>query len=300
MGASNLKGLFFIGLDFCILIASVGLSSMDSWGAWFLGQLLMMVFCWHCFTTLHSCGHLSHFQSQSLNVFFGHLVSPFVWTPFNSWRPIHNWHHKWTGNPEMDPTVSTATKPPAPLVAKIVNFLWRIGFPIVSIFFTFSVFYNPKTFRKMGISTSKKRHILIASVLVLAIHFSALIFFPEYYFRYYFPGFFVYLMMGDIIVISNHAHIDMPAKGNERYPPIEQGPLSRDLIFPNWLSLGLFYHFNYHSYHHLYPAMPFYQMRFKDLNSSTGNRKSCPWWKWILEAKSMSLSDLVNKSYRDI
>ena len=300
MAATDRHGLIFTLFDICILSMSFYLSSFDHLIIWLAGQFLMFVFCWHCFTTLHSCGHNSHFKKLKFNKFVGHFVSFFVWTPLESWRKLHSLHHKWTGNPYNDPTLSTSNTKPNRFFSSIVNFLWKIGFPIVSIFFTISVFYNPKTFKDVGTRPKLLNHIIIATILILGLHFYLMIFFNEYYFRYYFPGFFVYLMVGDIVIVSNHAHIDMPGKGEDKYTYAQQGEYSRDLIFPKWISLLIFYNFNFHSYHHLYPNMPFYMMKYEDMINDPTPRKKCHWFKWLIEAKKMSLSDLIRESYMDI
>jgi fatty acid desaturase len=300
MFATDRLGALFFLFDVIILSLSIYLSSLGDTYFWVIGQFLMFIFCWHCFTTLHSCGHNSHFRSKRLNQLVGHFVSCFVWTPLESWRILHNLHHKWTGNPYKDPTLGTSNAKPPSLITAVVNFLWKIGFPIVSIFFTFSVFYNPQTYKKVGARPDLLRHIYFASFVILILHLYFIIFQPSLYFHYYFPGFFVYLVVGDIVIISNHAHIEMPGKGEDKFSPKEQGLYSRDLIFSKWVSLFVFYNFNFHSYHHLYPSMPFYRMKYRDMVGDPAPRKKCHWLKWVIKTKKMSLSDLINKSYMDI
>jgi omega-6 fatty acid desaturase (delta-12 desaturase) len=47
---------------------------------------------------LHDIGHYSYFSTIPVNRFFGAIIGVYIWNPFDSWRMIHNTHHKYFGN----------------------------------------------------------------------------------------------------------------------------------------------------------------------------------------------------------
>ena len=67
------------------------------------------------------------------------------------------------------------------------------------------------------------------------------------------------------------------------FPPIEQGPFTRSLRLPAWLSY-LLLHFDAHELHHLYPAVPGYLLR--RISYPAPNEEV--WWTWIQNVKQMS------------
>jgi hypothetical protein len=67
------------------------------------------------------------------------------------------------------------------------------------------------------------------------------------------------------------------------FPPVEQGPFTRSLRLPAWLS-WLLLHFDAHELHHLYPAVPGYRLR--EIPYTPPNEEA--WWPWIQEVKRLS------------
>jgi fatty acid desaturase len=100
------------------------------------------------------------------------------------------------------------------------------------------------------------------------------------------PGLFLALVVQDLLLLSQHT--DMPtnlSRGAEArpFPPQEQGPFTRSLRLPGWLS-RLWLHFDAHELHHLYPSVPGYLLR--RIAYAPPNEES--WWRWVREVKRMS------------
>ena len=77
------------------------------------------------------------------------------------------------------------------------------------------------------------------------------------------PALFLAFVVEDVILLSQHTH--MPThlsrgRNVEPYAALAQGPFTRSLRLPGWLSTMLL-HFDAHELHHLYPAVPGYRLR---------------------------------------
>lgn len=288
--ASNIMGFKYFMLDMTILASSVALSSSDNFILWFMGQLLFFVFCWHCMVNLHACGHNGFFKTKSLNHLYGNFCSLIPLISFPSWKLIHSLHHKWTGNPWRDPTApKKRDKPPSKLVSLIGNTCWKLWIPLSSVYFNIAYFYDLRKVLPYASSKSQKFYILVTTIGVIVLHLGFIIFFPQIYLNYIFLGYILYLCTSDLVLLSNHAQIKISNDETFIIKPAKQGHLARDLIFNDFVSKYLFYYFNYHSFHHLNPAVPFYYFNPRDYKSEHPTN----WWLWTKTVKKMSLNEVV-------
>ena len=71
--------------------------------------LLAVLSVWQCFVMsflfmpLHECSHQSCFETPLLNRVVGHFLGFLTMRPYNHYRFYHFNHHKFTGDPSLDP-----------------------------------------------------------------------------------------------------------------------------------------------------------------------------------------------------
>ena len=110
--------------------------------------------------------------------------------------------------------------------------------------------------------------------------------------HYWLTGFILYMMLSDLVLMSQHTHIDWHVAGDKEvsaFQYTEQSKYTRTIVYPKPVSIFLFYNFDKHGLHHQYPSIPTYQLGSlppsPDLNVA--------WWDWLKKAKSMTAYTLL-------
>lgn len=286
--SSNLLGsLYTLG---CIALTGIALllSATGSLLSWLVGQLLLALALMQWFILLHEFGHMTFFRSRRINTFFGHIASFFTAIPFHAWRKIHNLHHKWTGWQDRDPTTQTlVSRELSPFERSLTNTCWRFSIPLFGIIYRINNFWNFPRLRK--IFPERKTFRLIAanaSILAAVYVLAAWLIGPEVVLRLVGLAALLTLILQEWLILSQHTHIRMEISQGEDVRPFnaaEQEIYTRSLVFPDWVARGLLINVNAHELHHVYPAVPGYQLH--RIEKETPN--SVDWWQWLRTVKSM-------------
>ena len=105
--------------------------------------------------------------------------------------------------------------------------------------------------------------------------------------KFILPAYLLSLMLSDLIILSQHSHIEIPIAGDKEVRPIkymDQVPYTRSLEFPSFVFNFIFFNFNRHEAHHAYPSLPAYYL--DKANCTTKN--SLGFFTYLKKMKSMS------------
>lgn len=196
------------------------------------------------FTILHDAGHGSIFTEKSRLKPFERIMGwiagvPLILVPFNLFKILHDRHHAFTNDPELDPDHFIMSKS---WYGVVLNCLYiPIQYHILSV----TKLANDKKIRQTY-PTSIIYFTVIISGIALFIQQG---FLTELIFLLFIPNFFAVIMLVLFFdYIPHHPHKSLNRFNNSRVYP------SRLL---NILLLGQ----NYHLVHHLYPKVPWYKYR---------------------------------------
>lgn len=250
------------------------------------GQLCGALFLAQCFILMHEFGHNSFFKSSKLNSFMGWIVSPFTFIPFFNWYKFHNLHHEWTGWRDKDPTTEgTFAEDLSDKQVKIVNFCWKYSIPIFSMGYRFGTYWNTdKSQRFLKSENDQLKHKFFMR-LYLAFYIVLMISAPSFFINLI-PAIYLSFIITDIIMLSQHAHIEMPVAKGQDVSPLkytEQSQYSRSILLPYKVAKFFFFNFNLHEAHHAYPGLPCYFLPQIKVNSTNSYR----FWPWLRKVKSM-------------
>jgi len=294
--ASNLLAIAHLILPVIFAVSGLYFSLKSShWTLWLVGQMLLGIFFFQCFILLHETGHYSFFKSRVLNKIFGHIFGILSFIPFKSWVAIHNLHHRWTGWRDKDPTTEgTVSSEFGKLTSALVNVSWRIGFPLFTIGYRLGNYWNRKKLTKY-LPEAKLQGVFKNQIVLLALYAVAFVFFGKWILMNLALAYFFSLMISDIIILSQHSHIDIPVSGGEDVQPVryvEQIPYSRSLGFNAVFARVMLLNFNLHELHHAQPGLPAYHL--DKVAVETPNTRGFK--KYFLAAKKMKGVDFVFKT----
>ncbi len=260
---------------------------MTHQGYWILGQLLVGVFFLQSFILLHETGHYSFFKGRGLNSFFGHFFGFLSVIPFSSWVDIHNQHHKWTGWRDKDPTTTGTVNPNhGKAVRFIVNISWVLFFPIFTIGYRVGNYWNLKKIKQFSPKTNLD-YVLMNLLLIWMVWGVGLFLFWDEAIKYIIGGFVLGLAYSDLIILSQHSHIDIPVSKGKAVRPIKyinQIQYTRSISFFKLLDYWVLFNFNLHEKHHAFPGVPAYFLGKKEMDEP--NKR--PFLNYLLKAKLMT------------
>jgi fatty acid desaturase len=199
---------------------------------------------------LHECAHASLLPWRRAHAPLGALLGVLALSPFSSYRRGHIAHHRFTGDPARDPTVSPQHTR-APSLA--LELAYRLRLPV---FYWGGVFlpylcYDlraPRSPRRiLSWSASIAASITWIAALVLATGPRALLPLAV--------GFLGASVLYEHL-FTMHQHIGL-ASDPEHHAPRHQLAWTRSVPLPaSWLLL----HFNLHKEHHLAPGLPWHRL----------------------------------------
>ncbi|WP_340200303.1 fatty acid desaturase family protein [Ascidiimonas sp. W6] len=259
---------------------------------WWIGQIMLGVGFFQAFILLHETGHYSLFKSKKINKLFGHLFGFISFIPFISWVDMHNLHHKWTGWRDKDPTTVGTVNPKHGFVLKsVVNISWFLFLPLFTIGYRIDNYWNLRKIKTFAPKTNRKR-VLFNLLIIILIWTLLIILFTDFYVSYVLPAFLIGLMMSDLIILSQHSHIDIPVSNGKDVKPLKhayQVKYSRSIrvgsVFENWV----LFNFNMHEKHHAYPGVPSYYL--PEMQCEEKNTRN--FWTFICKAKLLSGENFV-------
>ena len=285
---TDAMGFAFAGWALASTVAGWWLATRASIVPWAAGQTALAAAFLQWFALLHECGHGTLFRTRRLNTLVGSIAGLFALIPFRCWKPIHARHHKWTGWQDLDPT--TAALVPRPLgrfERFAVNVCWRYWIPIFSVLYRTGNYWNlVRLFRLLGPQPAAARAMAVEAVVLAAAWIAVVVALgPADFLRTAGLALFLSLVVEDVILLSQHTHMPMRlSRGREvePYGALAQGPFTRSLRLPGWLSRMLL-HFDAHELHHLHPAVPGYRLR--ELRRPVANEVG--WAEWVPAARAV-------------
>ena len=265
--ASNSQAIAFIFAH--LILGAIGLYCTFNF-QWFAGQIILGFFFLQSFILLHEVGHYSFFKGRKLNTIFGHFFGVFSFIPFASWVDIHNQHHKWTGWRDKDPTTSGTVDPKHSfLVKSLINICWFLFLPLFTLGYRLGNYWNISKIKKFSAKTNIKT-VVINSIIILVTWATTIFIFKGFMFQNILPAYFIGLMFSDLIILSQHSHIDIPISNGEEVKPIkysEQIQYTRSVLLGRWIEHWLLFNFNLHEKHHAFPGLPAYYLHKQDISN---------------------------------
>ncbi len=283
---NTLKALSFLVIPFIILTISILLFRMDNTISYCFATILLSLFFTQTFILLHECGHLNFFVSKLSNNLFGHLFGFLTGIPFIAWKHMHNLHHKWTGWRDLDPTTEKTVDIGKSIILKqIVNVCWFLFIPLFYISYFLSNYWNIFKIKRF-LSERNFKLAFINIILLLAIYVFLIVFYTSFLFKYIFPAFFLSFIWKELIIMTQHSHIEIPISEGSIVQPIsykEQVKYSRSFYTNKFISKYFLFNFNLHEAHHLQPGLPAYWLDKLEINST----KKTTYFEWFKKAKSL-------------
>ncbi len=293
--SSNARAFGFLLSPIVMLLASIGCYGHPSSIFNYLGILLGSLFLTQAFFILHECGHLNFFRSKLINRVVGNVAGLLCGIPFMSWVYMHNLHHKWTGWRDLDPTTEkTVQLGHRGVLTLIVNLSWFCFIPIFYLTYMFSNYWN---FIKIKRFTNVRiyKRCLFPMICYITVYIIFVLFFYDFVIYYFIPCFILSLIWKELVILTQHTHIDIPISEGIIVRPIsyaDQVKYTRSFYPGRMISKLFFLNFNYHEVHHANPGIPAYWLEQADINKT----KKPTFWQWFKQAKSMSGADYIFKT----
>jgi len=279
----------YVATDAALIAGGLVLATRGGYPAlYILGQIALALGFTLAFVLLHEAGHRTLFRRRRLNDAVGYLAGFVALIPYATWRPIHARHHRYTGWQDLDAT--TASLVPRPIARwerGVIDTAWRFWLPLFSVLYRIQNYWRIGRIAKfLGPRVKLARLRLAAALQLLAYLLLAAWWGPAEMLVSVGPGLLLAFIGQDVLILSQHT--GMPthlSEGREvrPFPPLEQGPFTRSLRLPAWLS-RLLLHFDAHELHHLYPAVPGYLLR----RIPYAPPNEVGWLAWLGEVKAMS------------
>jgi acyl-lipid omega-6 desaturase (Delta-12 desaturase) len=278
-----------VAINLLLIGGGLGLSLRFAHPAVYLGgQALLALGFIQALVLLHEAGHRTLFRQRPLNDAIGVLAGFLALIPYASWRPIHARHHRFTGWQDLDATTeSLAPRPLSRWERAVIDGAWRSGLPVFSVIYRVQNYWRIGRIRPfLGPAVWPSRLKIFAGLQLLTYVMLMIGWGVRESLALVGPGLLLALAFQDMLLLSQHTH--MPThlshgRAVRPFPPLEQGPFTRSLRLPAWLS-WLLLHFDAHELHHLYPAVPGYLLR--RIPYSPPNEVH--WLTWLRQAKAMS------------
>jgi fatty acid desaturase len=173
----------------------------------------------------------------------------------------------------------------------VANVSWFLFIPIFYLFYMFSNYWNLGKMRRF--LNDHQYRLAVLSVLIYAVFYGTVFYFFWKEVKHFFlPAFLLSLVWKELIILTQHTHIEIPVSNGEEVKPIsykDQVQYTRSFYTWPFLSKYFLFNFNLHEAHHVYPGMPAYWLDQIDLNVP----KEPSYSEWFNQAKSMSGVDFV-------
>jgi fatty acid desaturase len=208
------------------------------------------------FSILHEAvHHLSH-ENSKINQFIGIMAGVFSLTPFAVWKAAHLKHHYWTGNLEQDPTFSIlkSFKQSSWLKKYLIESTWRRGVP----FFAALQHLNFWFFGFKNIQFSESLLSLFAPITLYAFIGSQLSLFNA---AICLLGITIYFRLYEDMIIPQHVGLYSDDNSDQHPAAWDQPHVTRSWYMPALLEKYMVLNMNYHTEHHLFPDLPWHQLR---------------------------------------
>ncbi|WP_010585219.1 fatty acid desaturase [Schlesneria paludicola] len=248
---SDLQGYARFGAHF----GCMALTGILIWMAtpnWYLMIPAMML---HGFTIvtmfapMHECVHKTAFATPLLNEIFGWIAGLLSFYNFTYYRYYHTWHHRYTQDPERDPELMS----PKPrnvweYLVEISAITFWCNRPLMFIRLATGQtgrypFVPENARRKIAISASIQLGVYATGLVSIALGHTAALY-------YFFLPVLLAQPLLRAILLAEHTGCTYD----------ENGLTNTRTTLTNFPIRLLMWNMPYHTEHHLYPSIPFYQL----------------------------------------
>ncbi len=200
----------------------------------------------HALTVLqHECGHRNAFRSETANLWMGRFLAWFIVFPFTAFTECHRRHHRYLGDPELDPDEWHYKDGRGWMFPRIATFAVR--FTWLSLV-RYGAQARNRVLRELAFN--------LTTMAAIAAAFA------------WYGRFDLYLLIVVAPMLLLTVVINPISRGYEHYPMATLGhdcdgrlDLARNTITVTSPTISLLWaNINYHVEHHVYPAVPFYHL----------------------------------------
>ncbi|MBL4705727.1 MAG: fatty acid desaturase, partial [Flavobacteriales bacterium] len=228
--ASNGRAFLALVLPFALGTGAIFLILHSNIYLYYLGELLLSFFFLQTFILLHECGHLNFFKSRRLNYVFGHFFGLLTMIPYFTWKHMHSLHHRWTGWRDKDPTTEKTVEPSeSPVMRIVANIAWFLFIPVFYLGYKLSNYWNLSKIKRF-VNPDRYKKAVIHVVIYLSIYIGVGVFFGGFILMYLVPAFVLSLIWKELIILTQHSHVEIPVSEGEEVRPIaymDQVPYTR-------------------------------------------------------------------------
>lgn len=233
-------------------------------GFWYwTAQVLLGFSLFRFFVLTHECGHSTLFVTRWMNTLVGTLTGCVSLMPFLVWRDLHHLHHRWVGVVDKDPTMASVLElnEKTELQRRILTIFWYLHLPLASGHVFVHIFWLGP-FKRNFFCGSSWRHRFSVALTLLPI--SAAMYLIGFYnvLYLYAPALCVYLWWFETLNLAHHTGLCKHTSDSHPnpFPLREQEKFTRTTLLPGFLNCILAYNFSYHTEHHLFPQVPWYDL----------------------------------------
>lgn len=236
----------------------------------------------------HDCGHRSFADRKWVNNLVGHIMTVPLIYPFHAWRVLHNHHHKYTNNLDLDNTwnpfkveyYDQLNKLPKWSYRIVRGYIWGVG----SIAHWATLHLSWQNFE------GKEREQVKLSVL-LCLAF-AVIAFPTLivttglwgFVKFWLIPWLIFHFWVSTFTIVHHTSLDIPFSPNTKWNEAEAQLMGTvHCKYPFWVEF-LCHDINVHIPHHLSRSIPSYNLRkaYAIIKENWGDRCQESVFSWAL------------------
>lgn len=288
--------IFGVAQDFTMLALAWGAYSQLGFPGKVLASLILACVFFRAFGYMHEAVHGILSSNPKLNNSLGVFWGILCFLPYSQWKQGHLEHHYWAGNIEKDPVMKLvlyARK--GGRFAFPVEVAWRCWFPVLATLQQF-VFWGNCAALLARTKNSFLDWVSVAAPLGVwpcALYFAGW----EFTVSVFVPAVFLYLLLVEIVNIPHHlqlAHFE----GEHKIPVWDQHLISRSCTYPRWFERYVLLNFNFHVEHHLYPTLPFAELRkahalLREAVGDAFTHNVEPGFSWIYHNRKKSLPTVL-------
>lgn len=241
------KFLLWSALHVVVWIAGAALVLLsEHW----LAQLLAVLVLgnqMHAFTILqHDCGHQNAFRSATWNLWVGRFFAWFIVFPYSSFTECHKHHHRYLGDADKDPDE------------------WNYAGGVKWMFLRIAFFVPRFTYFSLTRYGSQVRNRVLReltfnllSMLAIGLWFASMGMLLQFVLIFVAPVLLLALLINPIS--RGYEHFPMATLGGDSERRLD---LAHNTITVTSPVLSLIWaNINYHVEHHVYPGVPFFNLR---------------------------------------
>lgn len=296
------------------LFADGGLFALGLWllvrghfWAYLSSQFVFAIVSFHSFAILHECGHGTASWLPWLNTLTGHYCSLFCFMPYFPWKYIHTEHHTWTGNLNRDPTLKAVRdyREDQRFKNGILCLAWRSWVPLLALMQHLVLWSYPLMLLQMGRLRGWRLVSSVFSILLLPFTYATLYWLWPHLFNVanFALAFVIYLVFVELINFPHHLGTEVyrTTEKGQKLVLWEQTDVTRSCYYPVIMSELLLLNFNFHIEHHLFPTLPWFQLRRARtlVRQALGDEyQECVGISWNLENRSKDAREVFLKDNR--